>query len=99
MLPLFLLALMNSSRESFLHWIMLPETCYSMFGKSLTTDLTIAVSKAVHKLNTNKIGPRINLWCSTPKLFNFVELDQVFFKIIAFKMLFNSLGHPVCTSK
>ena len=36
---------------------MLPDTCYSVFGKSLTTDLTCAVSQAVHILNTYEIVP------------------------------------------
>ena len=40
---------------------MIPETSYSMFGKSLTTDLTCAVSQAVHILNIYEIGPRIFL--------------------------------------
>ena len=50
---LSLLGLMNSSRESLLHWIMLPKTCYIVIGKGLTTDLTCVVSQAVNKLNTN----------------------------------------------
>ena len=79
----FQLALMNSLRESFPHCIRLPDSCYSVFGKSLTTDLTIAV----HIFNTFDIGPRINLCCSTPKLFNFIELILVAFKIIAFKII------------
>ena len=45
---LFLLALMNSSRKSFLHLIMLPERFYSMFGKNSTTDLTCAMTQAVN---------------------------------------------------
>ena len=95
MFPLFQLALMNSSRESLPHWIMLPETCYSVFGKSLTTDLTYAISQAVHILNTYEIGPRIDLWCSTPKLFNFIELDLIVLKIIGFKIMLNFFGHPI----
>ena len=39
----------------------------------------------VHKLNTYEIGPRINLWCSIPTLFNFIQLGLLF-KIIAFKI-------------
>ena len=92
----FLLALMNLGRESLLYWIMLLEICYCAFGKCLTTDLTCAVSQAVYILNTYEIDPRINFWCSTPKLFNFIELDLVVFKIIAFKMMSNFLGHCVC---
>ena len=38
---LFLLVLLNSSRESFPHWIMLPETCYNVFGKSLNYQLDV----------------------------------------------------------
>ena len=57
----FLLALTNSSSESPLHCLMLPETCNCLFGKSLTTNLTCAVSQAVHILNTYEIGPRIYL--------------------------------------
>ena len=30
---------------------------------------------AEHILNSYEIGPRINLWYSTPKLFNFIELN------------------------
>ena len=71
---LFLLVLLNSSGEWLLPWIMLPETYYSIFGKSLTTDLMCVVSKVVHILNTYEIGPRINLWCSTSKLFNFLDI-------------------------
>ena len=92
---LFMLALMNSSRESLLHWIMLLETCYSVFGKSLTTELMCATSQVVHILNTNEISPRVNFWSSTPKLFNFIDLDWVVLKIIASKMVSNVLGHPV----
>ena len=73
--PLFLLALTKSSWESLPQWIMLPKTCYSMFHKSLTANLMCAVSKEVHIFNTYKISPRINLWCSTHKLFNSIELD------------------------
>ena len=81
MFLLFLLVLMNWSRELLLHWIILPETCYCMVSKSLTFDLTCAI------LNTYEIGPRINLLCSTRKLFNFTEVDEVVFKIIGFKMM------------
>ena len=95
MSPLFLLVLMNSGKESLLHWIMIPETCYSVFVKSLTTDLTYAMSQAVHILNTYEINLRINLWCSTPKLFNFIELDKVIFKINAFKIMSNFSRHPI----
>ena len=87
MFPLFLLGLMNSIRESLPLWIMFLETCYSVFGKSLITNLTCAMSQMVHILNTYEIGSRINLWCSTPKLFNFIELDFVVFKVIAFKII------------
>ena len=71
------------------HWIRLPETCYSVFGKSLMIDLTCTASQAVHIVNTNEIGPRRKLWCSTHKLSNFIELDLVVFNIIAFKMISN----------
>ena len=61
MSPLFLLTLMNSSRGSTLYWMMLLETCFSVFGKSLNTDLTCDVSQAVYIFNTYEIGLRINL--------------------------------------
>ena len=83
----FQLALLNLRRESLPHWKMLQETCYSVFGKNLTTKLTCAMSQAMHILNTNEIGPRINL-C-------FIELDLAVFKITAFKMMLNFLGHPI----
>ena len=57
-----------------------------------------AVSQVIHNLNTYEIGPRIHLWCSTPKLFNFIEVDGELFKIIAFKIsnfvstLYRSIG-------
>ena len=51
MYSFFPLMSMNSSGESLPHCIMLPETCCSMFGKSLTTDVTGAMSKTVHILN------------------------------------------------
>ena len=66
---------------------MLPETYYSLFDKSSTNDLTCAVSQAAHILNTYEIGPEMILWCSIPKLFNFIGLDFVVFQIIAFKMM------------
>ena len=93
----FQLELIHSSRESLPLWILLPETCYSVFGKSLTTDLICAVSQAVHLLNTYEIRPTINLWFLAPKLFDFIELDSVVFKIIAFKMMSNFGGQPVYT--
>ena len=89
---LFQIKLMKSSWESLLHWIKLPETCYSVFGKSLTIDLTYAMSQAVHVLNTYEICPRINVWSSILKLFDFVELYWVVFKIIAFKMISHLWG-------
>lgn len=47
------------------------------------------VSQAVHIFNTCRIGPIINLWCSTPVVFNFNELDWV---------VFNGIPHIyVCT--
>ena len=49
---LFQLSLMNSSSKSLPHWIMLLETCYSVFGKSLTTDLTYVASSRVRILDT-----------------------------------------------
>ena len=88
-------ASIDELRESLPHWIILLETCYSMFGKRLTTILTCAVSLVVHLLNIYEIGPRIKLWYSTPKLLNFIELDLVVFKIIAFKMMSNFFGHSV----
>ena len=84
-LPLLMIALMNSCRESFLYWIMLPETCYSVFGKILTIDWTCAVSQAGHQFNSYEISPRIKLWRSEHKPLNFIEL--VIFKIIAFKIM------------
>lgn len=48
---------------------------------------------AVHILNTCEIDPIINLWDSTPKLFDFIELDLV----VAFKMMSHFSGQPVWT--
>ena len=42
-----------------------------------------------------EVSPRINLRCSTTKLFNFIELDLVVFKIIAFKIISNFFGYTV----
>ena len=90
----FLLALMNSSRESLLHRVLLLKSCYSVFSKGLTTNLTCAMSLAVRILNSYEISPRINLGL-TSKLFNLIELDLVVFKIIVFKMMSNFEGHSI----
>ena len=95
--PLFLLALMNSSRKSFPHWIMLPESCYSMFGKSLTTNLMYAVKQVLHVLNTYEIGPRINLWRSAPKLIQFLWATLSSFQDNCLKMVSNVWGHTIFT--
>lgn len=58
------------------------------------TQLTRAVSQAVHILNTDEIGPMMNLWCSTPTLINVIELHRVVFKIIANKMMSIFWGTP-----
>ena len=92
MFSLFLLVLMKSSRESLPHWIMLLETFYSVFGKSLTIDLTYTVSQTVHILNTYEISSRINLQSSTLKQFTFNELDSEVFKIIALGIMSNLEG-------
>ena len=84
---LLLLTLIDSSRELLLLWIMLLETCYSVFSKSLTTNLLCRAIGSAHI----ELGLRINL-CSTPKLFNFIQLNWVVFKIIVFKMMVNFLG-------
>ena len=88
-----LLELMSSSGESFPHWIILPEICYCVFGKSFTTDFMYVVLLAIHISNTYEIAPRINLRSSTHKLFNFIELDSVVSKITAFKIMSNFGGH------
>ena len=44
---------------------------------------------------THEIGPRINLWCSSSKLFNFNELDWIVFKMIVFEILSILGGQPV----
>ena len=51
--------------------------------------MTCALPQAGHILKTYEIGPRIYLWCLTSKLFNFIELNSVLFKLIAFKMMLN----------
>ena len=51
--------------------------------------------RSVHILDTYEIDPRINLWYSTPKLINFIELDRVFLKIILFKIMPNFRGDSV----
>lgn len=54
---------------------------------SCTQSPSCDTTHPVHILNTNEIGPTINLWCSTPALFNFTELDLVVFKVSAFKIM------------
>ena len=63
----------------------------------LITDLMCAMSQGVHILKTYEISPRINLLCSTPILFNFIEQDLIVYKIIAFKMMSNFFEYPVHT--
>ena len=57
----------NSGRELLPQWIILPEIYNSVFGVSLMTHFSCAVSQAVHILNSYEIGSRINLWYSNPK--------------------------------
>ena len=59
---------------------MLQETCCSVFGKRLTTDMTCAVSHAVYVLHPNEICPKINL---------------IVFKITSFKIMSKFGGQPV----
>ena len=42
----------NPSRESLLHWRLLLKTCYGMFGRCWTTNLTCGMSQAVFMKST-----------------------------------------------